>query len=68
MRIRVLLIAVVAAVGGGCDDGDETGAPGEADEVVNTRLSEPEVITVQVGSCNAVHREMVIEEDASIDR
>jgi hypothetical protein len=64
MRIRVLLIAIVAAVGGGCGDGDESGAPGEAYEIVNARLSEPDVITVQVGSCNAVHRETVIDEDA----
>ena len=64
MRIRVLLIAIGAAVGGGCGDGDETGAPCEAYEIINARLSEPEVITVQVGSCNAVHRETVIDEDA----
>ena len=65
MRIRVLLIAVIAVVGGGCGDADETGATGEEYEIINASLTEPYVINVQVGSCNAVQREMVIDEDAA---
>lgn len=66
MRIRVLLVAVavVAVAGGGCGDPDDIGAPGEEYEIISVFLDEPDVITVQVGSCNAVQRETVIDEDA----
>lgn len=67
MRIRVPLISVIAAfavVGGGCGDADDAGAAGEEDEIINAFLREPDVVSVQVGSCNAVQRETVIDEDA----
>ncbi len=64
MRILALLVAVIAVMGGGCGDADEVGAAGEEYEIVNAFLREPDVVSVQVGSCNAVQRETVIEEDA----
>lgn len=59
MRIRALLVAVM---GGGCGDAGEGGAAGEEFEIVNAFLREPDVVSVQVGSCNAVQRETVIAE------
>lgn len=63
MRIHARRVAVIATVGGGCGDADEGGAPGEEYEISNAVLREPDVVSVQVGSCNAVQRETVIEED-----
>ena len=63
MRIRALLVAIIAAAGGGCDDADEVGAAGEEYEIINAVLREPDVVSVQGGSCNALQRETVIEEN-----
>ena len=62
MRIHARHVAVIAIVGGGCGAADEVGAAGEEYEIINAVLREPDVLSVQVGSCNAVHRETVIEE------
>ncbi|MFO7959764.1 MAG: hypothetical protein R6U94_02315 [Nitriliruptoraceae bacterium] len=61
--IRALLVAVIAVMGGGCGDADEVGAAGEEYEIINAFLREPDVVSVQVGSCNPVQRETVSEED-----
>ncbi len=63
MRIRALLVAIIAVASGGCGDADELGAAGEEYEIINAVLRELDVVSVQVGSCNAVRRETVIEED-----
>ncbi|TVR36226.1 MAG: hypothetical protein EA388_04415 [Nitriliruptor sp.] len=59
----MLLIAAVAVVGGACGDAGDDGATGGEYEIINAFLNEPDVINVQVGSCNAVQRETVIDED-----
>ncbi len=63
MRIRALLVASIAVAGGGCGAADEVGAAGEEYEIINAVLREPDVVSVQVGRCDAVQRETVIEED-----
>ncbi len=63
MRIRALLVAFTAVAGVGCGDADQVGAAGEEYEIIHAVLREPDVVSVQVGSCNAVQRETVIEED-----
>ena len=63
MRIRALLVAFTAVAGVGCGDADRVSAAGEEYEISNAVLREPDVVSVQVGSCHAVQRETVIEED-----
>lgn len=63
MRIRAPLVAITAVAGGGCGAADEVGAAGEEYEIINAVLREPDVVSVQLGSCNAVQCETVIEED-----
>ena len=65
MRISALLVATIAIVGVGCGDADEGDAAGEEEEyeISNAVLREPDVVSVQVGSSNAVQREIVTEED-----
>ena len=66
MRIRALLVVIIAIVDGGCGDAGEGGAAGEEYEIINPVLREPDVVSVQVGSCKPV--EVHSSEDASIDR